>query len=64
MKKKLVDLTWKERNIQRWEKMATTYLALKTSPSFKLILKLIGLISRIIFSIITRKILEQFFPNF
>lgn len=55
---------WKEQHVQLWEKMLSTYLALKNSPSAKLILKFIALILRIILSIVVRKIFIHFFPNF
>lgn len=55
---------WKEQHIQLWEKLLSTYLALKNSPSTKLILKFIALILRIILSIVVRKIFLHFFPNF
>lgn len=56
--------SWKEKNVQIWEKIVSTYDNLKSSPSAKLILKLIALILRSILSIIVRKIFLYLFPNF
>ncbi len=55
---------WKEQHAQLWEKMLSTYLSLKNSPSAKLVLKFIALILRITLSIVVRKIFLHFFPNF
>lgn len=64
MKKKRKTSSWKEQNVRLWEKMVSTYLTLKSSPSAKLIFKLIALILRSILSIVVRKIFYYFFPNF
>lgn len=64
MKKTRKTSSWKEKNVQLWGKMVSTYLALKSTPSTKLILKFITLILRVILSIVVRKIFLQIFPNF
>ncbi len=64
MEKKHTTSNWKEGLVNRWEKMASTYFALKKSPSIKLILKFIILLLRIILSIIAKKVIKYFFPNF
>lgn len=56
--------SWKEQYVQLWGKMVSTYLALKSSPSIRLIFKFISLILRVILSIVVRKIFSYFFPNF
>ncbi len=64
MTKKSKTSSWKEQNVKLWEKMVSTYLTVKHSPSAKLILKFLFLILRVIISIVVRKIFFYFFPNF
>ena len=64
MKKQHATRTWKEKQVELWEKMVSTYLRIKSSPSAKLILKFVFLILRVILSIIVRKIFSYIFPNF
>lgn len=64
MKRKRKTSSWKEQKVQLWEKLVSTYLNMKKSPSVKLILKFIVLILRIILSIVVKKIFLHFFPNF
>lgn len=56
--------SWKEKNVELWEKIASTYLAIKNSPSAKLVFKIIFSILKIIFSMIIKKFFSNFLPEF
>lgn len=63
MKKRHTTSKWKGELFNRWEKMTSTYFALKESPSIRLILKFVLLLLRITLSIVVKKVIKYFFPN-
>lgn len=63
MEKKHTTSNWKEKLVNRWEKMTLTYFALKESPSIRLILKFILLLLRITLSIVVKKVIKFCFSN-
>lgn len=63
MEKKQKPSSWKRKNFQLWERVASTYIATKTSPSIKRILKLIFLLLKLLCSVIIKMIIEHFFPD-
>ncbi len=62
--KKHTTSNWKEELVNLWEKMTSTYFALKESPSIRLILKFILLLLRVTLSIVVKKLFKYFFHNF
>ena len=56
--------SWKEKNVKLWEKVADTYLAIKSSPSIKLVIRVIFFIIKIIFSMIIKKFFSNILPEF
>lgn len=59
--KRTANYVWKEKNLKLWEKMVLTYLVLRSSPSIKLIFKLLSFFLRSCLSIIVKKIFSHFF---
>lgn len=64
MKQQRSTSTWKEEMVALWEKMVSTYITLRNSPSVKLVLKFIFQLLKIILSIVVKRIIQHFFPNF